>query len=108
MKSINLDESKEGPQIEYTLSGVKFPCFPLDEIDVINEQVEAGGEAAKSGGPFLQILHRRLDLHNVKTSDKKAYKWYQSLISNLKEQEDFTEGSVATGDATATGPSNEN
>lgn len=82
--------------VEFKINGIKFECFPLDEIQFINEQATPQDGTEIKGEPFGQICQQRLHKHGVKASVLKSLEWYNALHEASREQEDFFDGSPAS------------
>lgn len=76
--------------VKFKINGVEFECFPVDEIEVINEQaLPENGEPVK-GMAFCQICQERLKKrYGVTASLDTAGKWYAAMHNESKELEAF-------------------
>lgn len=76
--------------VKFKINGTEFECFPLDDIEFINEAaIPADGEKI-TGEAFCAICQKRLqDKYGVTASLLKASQWYVALHEVSKEQEAF-------------------
>ncbi len=108
---VDLDSSTGDLNVTYIIGGVRFKCFPSDELDLIHNECDviAGGSDKRQtlqGIPFWSVLQRRLaSVHKVTASMRMSSVWYASLIQKRDGHLGFTEGSDDTAEPMAIGHS---
>ncbi|MES2792490.1 MAG: hypothetical protein V4719_22940 [Planctomycetota bacterium] len=76
--------------VKFKIGGVEFECFPVDEIEVINEQALPENGEPVTGVEFCRICQERLkNRYQVTASLNTAGEWYRALHNESKEQEAF-------------------
>ena len=84
----------------FRLNGKDFECFPLDEIDIINETAASLDPPASEGERFIAVIQKRLkDRHGITASLNKSSDWYNALHLENERQKDFFDESPVSSDA---------
>ena len=84
----------------FRLNGKDFECFPLDEIDIINETAASLDPPAREGERFTEVIQKRLkDRHGITASLNKSSDWYNALHLENERQKDFFDESPVSSDA---------
>lgn len=75
--------------VQFTVNGVTFECFPLDDVTAINDIAAPEGREPLKGNAFCKVCQEQLATHGVKASLDMSFKWYDALCKELGEQEGF-------------------
>lgn len=106
LQSATIDLGNDPEQTTFILNGRQFTCFPMDEIDSINDVAESHNPPLLGGEKFLEIVQERLrSKHGVTASRVKAADWYQALHLANEGHKDFFAESPASSAATGSSQS---
>lgn len=99
-----IDLGSETGIVAFRLNGKTFECFPIDEIDSINDaasKLDPPIKEGEGGERFLEMIQKRLkSKHGIDASLAKSIDWYNALHLANERQKDFFAESPVSSDST--------